>query len=118
MMAFTDSPKWPPRVCAVTGWGPALANGRLLDTGATSQTGERIYLSDAAMEQIAPHFSLVPQAELEQAYEEARNAQAVAEALAGELDQAREALQAVHVLESAAAFKARKKPGPKKRVAA
>lgn len=101
-MQFVTEATWPPRACIVTGFGPAMtAKGRLLDTMATTETGERVYLSDDAVGQVAGLFGYVPADKLA-AVEEERHA-AVAEAvdLRVRLEQACAALDAVDCLEKA-----------------
>lgn len=92
-MEFVTEAVFPPHCCAITGRGPReLAAGRLLDTGANTPRGERIYLSDPAVDQIADAFGYVPAVEVKRL----QDAIIAAHAEADRLQEAIDGLARVH----------------------
>lgn len=114
-MRVVPTAEFYPSVCACTNRG----DGPFVDFESTlNHIDAHVYLRTDIVQSAARLLGMVDEADLTRAREEASLARDDVKALQEELDEARRALDAVHVLESAAAFKARKKPGPKKKVAA
>lgn len=115
-MQFVTEAPWPPRACIVTGFGVTMTSkGRLLDTMNTTQTGERIYLSDDAINQVAALFDYAPRTELDETAEALEAAMARIDELEAQLKETADKLAAIDFIESAG-FTARKKTGrPKKK---